>query len=98
MSGSTRSFALAVLLSALLGPAQAEEYDVGRWYLTVEPNRAVAALDDHDRVWTLMVRCDEGHLDVLVRHRAEPPTEQVVIRHYTGSLQVDGSNAMTFPA
>ena len=79
-----------MLAFVLLGPARAEEVNVGPWYLTVEPNRAVAALDDPDRAWTLMVRCAEGHLDVLVRHRAEPPTEQATIRHYAGSLQVDG--------
>lgn len=98
MSGPIRCLALAILVSALLGPARAEEVEVGPWYLTVEPNRAVAALDDPNRVWTLMVRCDEGHLDILVRRRAEPPTEQATIRHYAGSLQVDGGAPTSFPA
>ena len=62
MTRPTRSLALAMLAFVLLGSARADDVNVGPWYLTVEPNRAVAALDDPDRAWTLMVRCDEGLL------------------------------------
>lgn len=90
--------ALGCIPAVLCWPAMADPFDVGPWSVAVDPNRAVAGLDDPTRTWTLFVRCVEGHLDLLVRRRAALPTEQASINHSAGSLQVDGGPPTSFPA